>query len=275
MTDRPETDQSNVRAQSQNSDDECVSPSVIGQLFASDRLDDDGNDAQTLAIPTVYRTPSRTPSISSVHSADGNIDIPSTSSNVPVPETTRNYNKKIIANDLSDRSDDDENYELTSAILTAHRTPLKTPSIISAHSADLNIDVQSTSNVPGSSTNKHKAIIDKDYISTSPSRQRSIDSFVSLEQISPFPKAAPRKSNMNNRGRRKGKCMIATDTPEKEALEAAKKARMTKTSKKTVKKKVLQEKKLKKKTIPQVTSSDESTDQHISSNDHTTLMMKN
>lgn len=56
--------------------------------------------------------------------------------------------------------------------------------------------------------------------------------------------------------------MIATDTPEK-------KARMTKTSKKTVKKKILQEKKFKKKTIPQVTSSDESTDQHISSNDST------
>ncbi|BES91728.1 DDE [Nesidiocoris tenuis] len=41
---------------------------------------------------------------------------------------------------------------------------------------------------------------------------------ISLEEIRPFPKAGPRKS-MTRGGRKKGKCMIATDTPEKNEKE--------------------------------------------------------
>lgn len=157
---------------------------------------------------------------------------------------------------------------MTPAIPTGVRTPSRTPSISSTHSADLNINLPSTSShVPGTSKtlNKVGEVGIGKKIATS-SCQKSTDSYVSLQKISPFPKAAPRKSNINNRGRRKGRCMIATDTPEKEAIEAAKKAStLKKSSKKMIKKKVLQEKVIK--TVPQETSSDESIDQQISSSE--------
>lgn len=43
--------------------------------------------------------------------------------------------------------------------------------------------------------------------------------FISPEEIQPFPKAGPRKA-IRKGGRKQGRCMIATDTPEKEELAA-------------------------------------------------------
>ena len=78
-------------------------------------------------------------------------------------------------------------------------------------------------------------------------QRNSIDSHIIPQQIHPYPKADPRKSNTYNRGRCKGKSIIATDTQEKEVLAAAKKARMAKKlTKKTIKKKIIQGKTSKK-----------------------------
>ena len=47
--------------------------------------------------------------------------------------------------------------------------------------------------------------------------EASTDEFISPEVIRSYPKAAPRKQTC--RGRKKGKSMIATDSPEKKELE--------------------------------------------------------
>ncbi|XP_074040581.1 uncharacterized protein [Leptinotarsa decemlineata] len=54
-------------------------------------------------------------------------------------------------------------------------------------------------------------------------------SFVSPEQLIPYPKAKPRK--LTKGGRKRGKCMIATDTPEKEEIEDKSRSRLAKKSK--------------------------------------------
>lgn len=48
---------------------------------------------------------------------------------------------------------------------------------------------------------------------------------VTPESVRPFPKAQPRQ--LSNRGRRRGKCRIATDTPEKLQIEHRKKIRLS------------------------------------------------
>lgn len=74
--------------------------------------------------------------------------------------------------------------------------------------------------------------------------------FVSPEQLNPYPKAKPRK--LGKGGRKRGRSMIATDTPEKEELELKERVKMAKKAK-VVKKKVFE----KKKTVFEEDSSDE------------------
>lgn len=66
------------------------------------------------------------------------------------------------------------------------------------------------------------------------------DFFISPEQITPYPKAKPRKFAKG--GRKRGKRMIATDTPEKEELQEKERIKMEKKAK-VVKRKVFKEKK--------------------------------
>lgn len=68
-------------------------------------------------------------------------------------------------------------------------------------------------------------------------------SFITPEAIKPFPKAAARKES--NRGRKRGRCIIATDTPEKLLIEEKKKQKENRKTavkkKEQVKRKCLQE----------------------------------
>ena len=150
-------------------------------------------------------------------------------------------------------SGDEDNVELIRVTTTADSTHIETKPSSSSHNVSHNMRMPSAlSNFPETSRNNE--------VSTSSKLRISIDSHGTQQQIHPYPKAAPRKSNTNNRGRRKGRSIIATDTPEKEILAAAKKARMAKKlTKKTIKEKILQGK-TSKKAILQETSSDESID---------------
>lgn len=56
------------------------------------------------------------------------------------------------------------------------------------------------------------------------SSENSESKIVTPEMIKPFPKAKPR-TQTNRRGRPRGKCMIATDTPEKQEIENRQKSR--------------------------------------------------
>ncbi|KAI4454403.1 hypothetical protein MML48_9g00004700 [Holotrichia oblita] len=69
--------------------------------------------------------------------------------------------------------------------------------------------------------------------------QMCVRSDYQRDQICPFPKAKPRKEE-RNRGRKRGKSMIATDTPEKKELEEKERKRNEKKVK-TLKKKVFEE----------------------------------
>ena len=53
---------------------------------------------------------------------------------------------------------------------------------------------------------------------------------MSPEEIRPFPKAAKRKRNVNNAGRKRGESRVLTDTPVKQQIECDTKARHTKKS---------------------------------------------
>ena len=81
---------------------------------------------------------------------------------------------------------------------------------------------------------------------TSSKRRILIDSHVTPQQVHPYPKAAPWRSNTDNQGQRKGRPIIATDILEKEVIAAAKKARMAKKLTKKTRKKLRREKLLKK-----------------------------
>jgi len=66
-----------------------------------------------------------------------------------------------------------------------------------------------------------------------------VKSIVSPEDIRPFPKAPERKINVTQRGRKKGRTRILTDTPEKNEVELNKKLKtLTKPKVKLVKKKL-------------------------------------
>lgn len=80
--------------------------------------------------------------------------------------------------------------------------------------------------------------------------------FISPEKIIPYPKAPPRKTG-TCRGRKKGKCMIATDTPEKLLIEEQK-TKKNKEKIKLVKRKIVSpEGRTKPKKVKHISSSDE------------------
>jgi len=87
-----------------------------------------------------------------------------------------------------------------------------------------------------------------------------VKSIVSPEDIRPYPKAPERKMNVTQRGRKKGRTRILTDTPEKNVVELNKKLKTLKKPKvKLVKKKSIR-KKLKFVTIDESSEEDSGND---------------
>lgn len=98
--------------------------------------------------------------------------------------------------------------------------------------------VSSTETIPVKTFYSAPSTSNAEFLPTTSESTQSIF-FISPEQICPFPKAKPRKLSKNG-GRKRGKSMIATDTPEKEALEEKERNR-NKKKVKTIKKKVFEE----------------------------------
>ena len=74
-----------------------------------------------------------------------------------------------------------------------------------------------------SSISNFREIFCNNEISTSSKRRISIDLHATPQQVHPYPKVPPRKSNTDNRGQRNSRSIIATDTPEKRYLHLQKK----------------------------------------------------
>ena len=72
---------------------------------------------------------------------------------------------------------------------------------------------------------------------STPTNEKCFTDFVSPEVLRPFPKAPAKKGK--NRGRKKGRCMVATDTPEKNEIEEQYQKKMEKSIKK-IKRKIYQ-----------------------------------
>lgn len=78
-----------------------------------------------------------------------------------------------------------------------------------------------TPGTSNSQNNNHGAV-------TPNTKTTPIKNFVTPEEIQPYPKAPSRKARFSRRGRRAGRTMIATDTPEKEVRKEIKEKRIKK-----------------------------------------------
>lgn len=120
--------------------------------------------------------------------------------------------------------------------------PYDTPSTSQGASSS-QLASASTTNLPTTASDIHPSAAASPS-NTTPSTKNltpsTLQTFISPEIIRPFPKAAPRLAS--TKGRKKGKCRILTDTPEKLELEAIKKTviKTQKTKKEAVKRKVMQ-----------------------------------